>query len=152
MEINLFFQNAISLKERGKLKSFIIFLMKKEGYKPKDISIIFCSDEYLLDINKQHLNHNYFTDIITFDLTPKNEKDTTAELYISIDRVKHNAKDYNTTISNELHRVIFHGILHLCGYKDKSKNDIKIMREKEAHYLGLYFNASSPLNPPRGKF
>ena len=141
MEINLFFQNAISLKERGKLKSFIIFLMKKEGYKPKDISIIFCSDEYLLDINKQHLNHNYFTDIITFDLTPKGDKETTAELYISTDRVKHNAKDYNTTISNELHRVIFHGILHLCGYKDKSKNDIKIMREKEAHYLGLYFNA-----------
>lgn len=141
MEINLFFQNAISLKERGKLKSFIIFLMKKEGFKPKDISIIFCSDEYLLDINKQHLNHNYFTDIITFDLTPKGDKETTAELYISTDRVKHNAKDYNTTISNELHRVIFHGILHLCGYKDKSKNDIKIMREKEAHYLGLYFNA-----------
>jgi len=141
MEINLFFQKAISLKERGKLKSFIILLMKKEGYKPKDISIIFCTDEYLLDINKQNLNHNYFTDIITFDLTPKNEKETTAEMYISTERVKINAKDYNTTISNELHRVIFHGILHLCGYKDKSKIDIKIMREKEAHYLGLYFNA-----------
>jgi rRNA maturation RNase YbeY len=141
MEINLFFQNTISLKERGKLKLFITLLMKKEGHKPKDISIIFCSDEYLLDINKQHLNHNYFTDIITFDLTPKGDKETTAELYISTHRVKHNAKDYNTTISNELHRVIFHGILHLCGYKDKSKNDIKIMREKEAHYLGLYFNA-----------
>lgn len=141
MEINLFFQNAIALKERGKLKSFIIFLMKKEGYKPKDISIIFCSDEYLLDINKQHLNHNYFTDIITFDLTPNNEKETTAELYISTDRVKHNAKDYNTTIFNELHRVIFHGILHLCGYKDKSKKDIALMRAKEQEYLNLYFPA-----------
>ena len=140
MEINLFFQNAITLKERSKLKSFIISLMKKEGNKPKDISIIFCSDKYLLEINKQHLNHNYFTDIITFDLTTKNEKKTTAELYISTERVKFNAKDYNTTISNELHRVIFHGILHLCGYKDKSKNDIKIMCEKEAFYLGLYFN------------
>lgn len=153
MEINLFFQNTISLKERGKLKSFITLLMKKEGYKPKDISIIFCTDEYLLEINIQHLNHNYFTDIITFDLTPKNEKETTAELYISTDRVKHNAKDYNTTISNELHRVIFHGILHLCGYKDKSKNDIKIMREMEAYYLGLYFKASGrPPQSPRGKF
>jgi len=141
MEINLFFQNAITLKDRGKLKSFIISLMKKEVNKPKDISIIFCSDEYLLEINKQHLKHNYFTDIITFDLTPKNEKEITAELYISTDRVKFNAKDYNTTITNELHRVIFHGILHLCGYKDKSKNDIKIMREKETLYLGLYFNA-----------
>jgi len=141
MEINLFFQNAITLKDRGKLKSFIISLMKKEVNKPKDISIIFCSDEYLLEINKQHLKHNYLTDIITFDLTPKNEKEITAELYISTDRVKFNAKDYNTTITNELHRVIFHGILHLCGYKDKSKNDIKIMREKETLYLGLYFNA-----------
>ena len=141
MEINLFFQNAISLKERGKLKSFIIFLMKIEGYKPKDISIIFCSDEYLLEINKQHLNHNYFTDIITFDLTPKNENKITAELYISTDRVKFNAKDYNTTISNELHRVIFHGILHLCGYKDKSKKDIALMRTKELQYLNLYFQS-----------
>jgi rRNA maturation RNase YbeY len=139
MVINLFFQNAITLKERSKLKSFIISLMKKEGNKPKDISIIFCSDEYLLEINKQHLNHNYFTDIITFDLTPKNEKEITAELYISTDRVKFNAKDYNTTISNELHRVIFHGILHLCGYKDKSKKDIALMRAKELQYLNLYF-------------
>jgi len=139
MEINLFFQNAITLKERGRLKSFIISLMEKEGKKPKDISIIFCSDEYLLEINKAHLNHNYFTDIITFDLTPKHEKETTAELYISTDRVKFNAKDYNTTISNELHRVIFHGILHLCGYKDKSKKDIVLMREKEFQYLNLYF-------------
>jgi len=139
MEINLFFQNTISLKERGKLKSFIIFLMNKEGFKPKDISIIFCSDEYLLEINKQHLNHNYFTDIITFDLTPKNEKETIAELYISTDRVKFNAKDYNTTISNELHRVIFHGILHLCGYKDKSKKDIALMQAKELEYLNIYF-------------
>ena len=139
MKINLFFQNDITLKDRGRLKSFIISLMEKEGKKPKDISIIFCSDEYLLEINKQHLNHNYFTDIITFDLTTKNEKETTAELYISTDRVKFNAKDYNTTISNELHRVIFHGILHLCGYKDKSKKDIVLMREKEFQYLNLYF-------------
>ena len=115
--------------------------MKKEGYKPKEISIIFCSDEYLLEINKQHLNHNYFTDIITFDLTPKNEKEITSELYISTDRVKHNAKDYNTTISNELHRVIFHGILHLCGFKDKSKKDTVLMRAKEQEYLSLYFPA-----------
>ena len=141
MEIHLFFQNAITLKERGKLKSFIISLMKKEGFKPKDISIIFCSDKYLLEINKQHLNHNYFTDIITFDLTTKNEKETTAELYISTDRVKFNAKDYNTTLTNELHRVIFHGILHLCGYKDKSKKDIALMRSKELEYLNLYFPA-----------
>jgi rRNA maturation RNase YbeY len=140
MEINFFFQNTIGLKHRGKLKTFINFLLNEEGFQAKDISIIFCSDEYLLDLNKQHLNHDYFTDIITFDLTPKNNKETTGELYISIDRVKHNAKDYNTTVVNELHRVIFHGILHLCGYKDKSKNDIKLMREKEAHYLGLYFN------------
>jgi len=139
MEVSLFFQNNIALKQRGKLKTFIKFLMNEEGFQAKDISIIFCSDEFLLDLNKQHLNHDYFTDIITFDLTPKNEKATTGELYISTDRVKHNAKDYNTTVTNELHRVIFHGILHLCGYKDKSKKDIALMRAKELQYLNLYF-------------
>ena len=139
MEVSLFFQNNITLKQRGKLKTFIKFLMIEEGYQAKDISIIFCSDEFLLDLNKQHLNHDYFTDIITFDLTPKKEKEITGELYISTDRVKFNAKDYNTTVNNELHRVIFHGILHLCGYKDKSKKDIAIMRAKELQYLNLYF-------------
>ena len=141
MEINFFFQNTIGLKHRGKLKTFIKFLMNEEGYEAKDISIIFCSDEFLLDLNKQHLNHDYFTDIITFDLSPKNEKETSGELYISTDRVKFNAKDYNTTVNNELHRVIFHGILHLCGYKDKSKKDIGLMRAKELEYLNLYFPA-----------
>jgi rRNA maturation RNase YbeY len=141
MEINFFFQNTIALKHRGKLKTFINFLMNEEGYQVKDISIIFCSDEFLLDLNKQHLNHDYFTDIITFDLTPKKEKEITGELYISTDRVKFNAKDYNTTVVNELHRVIFHGILHLCGYKDKTKKDISLMRAKELQYLNLYFPA-----------
>ena len=141
MEVNLFFQNNITLKQRGKLKTFIKSLMIEEGYQAKDISIIFCSDEYLLDLNKQHLNHDYYTDIITFDLTPKKEKEITGELYISTDRVKFNAKDYNTTVTNELHRVIFHGILHLCGYKDKSKKDIALMRAKELQYLNLYFPA-----------
>jgi rRNA maturation RNase YbeY len=139
MEVSLFFQNNITLKQRGKLKTFIKFLMIAEGYQAKDISIIFCSDEFLLDLNKQHLNHDYYTDIITFDLTPKKEKEITGELYISTDRVKFNAKDYNTTVTNELHRVIFHGILHLCGYKDKSKKDIALMRAKELQYLNLYF-------------
>ena len=141
MEVSLFFQNNIALKQRGKLKTFIKFLMIEEGYQAKDISVIFCSDEFLLDLNKQHLNHDYYTDIITFDLTPKKEKEITGELYISTDRVKFNAKDYNTTVTNELHRVIFHGILHLCGYKDKSKKDIALMRAKELQYLNLYFPA-----------
>jgi len=141
MEINFFFQNPIGLKHRGKLKTFIKFLMNEEGYEAKDISIIFCSDEFLLDLNKQHLNHDYFTDIITFDLTPKHDKETTGELYISTDRVKFNAKDYNTSVTNELHRVIFHGILHLCGYKDKTKKEILLMRAKELQYLNLYFPA-----------
>jgi rRNA maturation RNase YbeY len=139
MEVSLFYQNNITLKQRGKLKTFIKFLMIEEGYQAKDISVIFCSDEFLLDLNKQHLNHDYYTDIITFDLTPKKEKEITGELYISTDRVKFNAKDYNTTVTNELHRVIFHGILHLCGYKDKSKKDIALMRAKELQYLNLYF-------------
>jgi len=139
MEVNFFFQNNIALNQRRKLKTFIKLLINEEGYQAKAISIIFCSDEFLLDLNKQHLNHDYYTDIITFDLTPKNEKETTGELYISTDRVKFNAKDYKTTVTNELHRVIFHGILHLCGYKDKSKKDIALMRAKELQYLNLYF-------------
>jgi rRNA maturation RNase YbeY len=141
MEINFFFQNNIGLKQRHKLKTFINFLMNEEGYQGKSISIIFCTDDFLLDLNNQHLKHNYYTDIITFDLTTKYEEEVSGELYISTDRVKFNAKDYNTTVENELHRVIFHGILHLCGYKDKTKKDISLMRAKELQYLNLYFPA-----------
>ena len=138
MNTNFFYQKATSLQNRTKLKLFIKLLTKKEKTLINNLNIIFCSDEYLLSINQQFLNHNYHTDIITFELS-NDTNGKTAEIYISVDSVVKNALDYQTTIKNELHRVIFHGVLHLCGYKDKKKNDITLMRLKEDEYLNLYF-------------
>jgi len=104
-------------------------------YKTGDISIIFCSDDYLLDINKKYLNHDYFTDIITFNY---NEKNTIiGDLFISIDRVRENAKELKVDFNNELFRVIIHGVLHLCGYNDKTQDQQKEIRAKEDEFLGL---------------
>jgi rRNA maturation RNase YbeY len=90
-----------------------------------------------LEINKTYLSHNYHTDIITFDLS-ENTQDIQAEIYISIDRVRDNAKTLKTTVKEELHRVIFHGVLHLCGYKDKTKSSQAEMRKAEDYYLQKY--------------
>ena len=98
------------------------------------MSIIFNSDESLLDINKQFLNHDYQTDIITFPIE-ETETELEAELYISIDRVKENAEDFGITFENELQRVIIHGTLHLCGFGDKSESEEKLMRQKEDEHL-----------------
>ena len=139
MNTRLFFQKKTSLQNRSILKSFLKNIAKKENTKIKDLNIIFCSDEYLLDINRQYLKHDYKTDIITFEIS--NDVDgKTAELYISVDSVFKNSIDYQSTKKNEIHRVIFHGVLHLCGYRDKSKLDIALMRSKEDEYLKQYFN------------
>ena len=131
----------VVLKQRRLLKKFIIQLFIKEKKSLQSIDIIFCSDEYLLEINKQHLQHDFYTDIITFDLSESPSNPIIGELYISIDRVKDNAALRDEKFSTELLRVIFHGLLHLCGFKDKTKSDIKTMREKEDEYLGLYNNS-----------
>lgn len=123
---------------RNSLKIFLYRLFKEEGKKVKAINYIFCTDEYLLQLNKTHLNHDTYTDIITFELSEK-EEPLTADIYISVERVKENARLYNTSFKRELHRIIFHGALHLSGYKDKSKHDAATMRTKEEHYLSLYF-------------
>ncbi|MBS1566218.1 MAG: rRNA maturation RNase YbeY [Bacteroidetes bacterium] len=138
-KINFHFPyGTVSLRERTRLKNFITSLFRREGTSFTTMDYIFCSDEYLLEINKGFLRHNYFTDIITFNLGA--QKDLVAgEVYISIDRIKVNAKDYNQPFQRELHRVIFHGALHLCGYKDKSPRDFKLMKQMEDKYLGLYF-------------
>lgn len=129
----------VTLKNKKPLKTFINKLFIREGKCLKSMNVIFCSDEYLLDINKQHLKHNFYTDIITFDISDPNSSSITAELYISIDRVRDNANTLKTDFSTELHRVIFHGALHLCGYKDKKTVDINIMRQKEDETLNQYF-------------
>lgn len=111
-------------------------LIRNEGKSIGDITVVFCSDEYLLQINREHLDHDYYTDIITFDYCFQNL--ISGDLFISLDRVEENAKYFNTTFSNELSRVIFHGVLHLCGYKDKSEEDEQLMRNKEQYYLDQY--------------
>jgi rRNA maturation RNase YbeY len=138
MAIHFFFQKPVaSLKQRQQLKQFLLTLFKKEKHLLSSLTYIFCSDDELLEINRQFLKHDYYTDIITFNLAPK-KAPIEGEVYISIDRVKENALQLGISIKEELHRVIFHGALHLCGYKDKSKNDILEMRRAEDKYIKLY--------------
>jgi len=139
MAIQFFFlQQNISLTKRTALKKFIKGLFIKEKGKVADLTYIFCSDEYLLQINNSHLKHDYYTDIITFDLS-NSPKKISGEIYISTDRVRDNAINFDVSIKEELHRVIFHGALHLCGYKDKTAKDAKQMREAEGRCLNAYF-------------
>jgi rRNA maturation RNase YbeY len=100
-----------------------------------DLTIIFCSDDYLLEINREHLDHDYYTDIITFDYS--DFPTVSGDLFISVDRVKENATDFNVSFEHELHRVIIHGFLHLCGYFDKTNEDELLMRSKENQALSL---------------
>lgn len=104
-----------------------------EGKSVGDISFIFCSDDYLLDVNKKYLQHDYFTDIITFDYVENSR--ISGDIFISVDRVKDNSVQFNTNFDDELHRILIHGVLHLLGYKDKKKEDKKLMTEKEDFYL-----------------
>jgi rRNA maturation RNase YbeY len=139
MTVQFFFlQHNISLNNRASLKEFIKGIFKKERQKLSGLTYIFCSDEYLLNINKTHLKHNYYTDIITFDLSEK-PGEIIGEVYISIDRIRDNAATLGVSIKEELHRVIFHGALHLCGYKDKTQETQKEMRAAEDKCLVAYF-------------
>jgi probable rRNA maturation factor len=140
MVINFFFlDKRITLKERTRLKEFLMKLFKKEKTRLASLNYIFCSDEFLLSINQQFLNHDFYTDIITFDLS-ETKNSVEGEIYISIDRIKENSGKEKTTFVNELHRVIFHGALHLSGYKDKTVKEIKKMRVAEDYYLKRYFS------------
>lgn len=120
--------------QKAVLKKFIAVQAMKEIDKKLHISYIFCSDEFLLKMNKQFLGHDFYTDIITFPLN-ETEKEIEAEIYISVDRVKDNAAKYKAEFQEELRRVIFHGALHLMGYKDKSHADKEMMRDKENEWL-----------------
>lgn len=137
-EVSFFYEAPVSLRDRNKLKLFVKAIFRKEKKKLSGLNYIFCSDKRLLEINRQFLQHDYYTDIITFELSPA-ETPVEGEIYISIDRVKDNAQQHDSTVTRELHRVIFHGVLHLCGYKDKTPAQEKLMREKEDYYLKRYF-------------
>lgn len=126
----------VSLVKRTELKKYIQFIFKNEGKKLESINYIFCTDKALLEINRQFLAHNFYTDIITFDLSESSK--VQGEIYISIERVNENALQLGLSFKSELYRVIFHGVLHLCGYKDKNKTEKEIMTEKENFYLKHY--------------
>ncbi len=128
------------IKGKRSIAAWLNNLIKLEGEEVGFISISFCSDDHLLKINKNALQHDYYTDIITFQLNGKNEA-IEGDLYISIDRVKDNAKILKISWEEELRRVIVHGVLHLCGYKDKTKKDTELMRKKENEYLSLLNNS-----------
>ena len=138
-KVSFFFETSTTLEERERLKRFIESIFRKEKKDLAGLNYIFCTDKRLLEINRRFLNHDYYTDIITFDLS-QDKKNIEAEIYISSERVRDNAKNHGQTQKKELHRVIFHGVLHLCGYRDKTKAEIEKMREKEEYYLSRYFS------------
>ncbi len=138
-KVCFFFETkGFSLENRTALKALIETIFKKEKKSLESLNYIFCTDKRLLEINRQYLQHDYYTDIITFDLSAG--PSTIGEIYISIDRVKDNARTLGTSIKSELHRVIFHGALHLCGFGDKKKEEVVLMRKREDYWLSRYFS------------
>jgi len=131
-----FFEEDISykLKNKAAVKKWITDTVRAEGFILKELSYIFCSDIYLLQVNRQFLNHNYFTDIITFD-NSAGDGLIVGDIFISIERVRENAAKFNMPLLDELHRVIIHGVLHLVGYNDKTPADKEKMTLKEDFYL-----------------
>jgi probable rRNA maturation factor len=136
-KVCFFFKTPVSLKNRAKLKKFIEAAFRKEKKKLKTLNYIFCGDEELLQINRQYLKHDYYTDIITFELSKKGEP-VEGEIYISIERVRDNAVEMAQPFYKELQRVLFHGVLHLCGYKDKSEQEKKRMRHMEDKLISKF--------------
>lgn len=126
------------LRDRTRLKQFIESIFKKEKKKLSSLNYIFCTDKQLLEINQQYLKHDFYTDIITFELSAP-QQPVEGEIYISVDRVRDNAVTMGEKLNKELHRVIFHGALHLCGHGDKGKKQALQMREMENKYLDKYF-------------
>jgi probable rRNA maturation factor len=120
-------------EHQEKLSQWVIKVIESEGKTPGAVSFIFCSDEYLLKMNIDHLNHDYYTDIITFDYCEGPV--ISGDLFISVDRVRENATDLKVTFEDELHRVMVHGVLHLLGYSDKTETNQLVMRKREDQYL-----------------
>ncbi len=134
----ILFHNADSnyqLRQKNLVRKWVVECICLEKKTLDSISYVFCTDDYLLEINQNHLNHDTYTDIITFDYS---EGDLiSSEIYISVDRVKENSKSFTHSFTDEMHRVIIHGVLHLIGYKDKTESEAQTMRGKEDYYLSL---------------
>ena len=134
--IEFFFEDCIEVDiPKSLVIKKIYYVSENEGFNTSFINIILCSDDFLLKMNKEHLDHDYFTDIITFNYN--SERALSGDLFISVDRIRENASIENTPFLMELERVILHGVLHLCGFNDKTPSEIKQMRYKEDFYLDL---------------
>ncbi|PWH83909.1 rRNA maturation RNase YbeY [Algibacter marinivivus] len=131
--INFNYETDFKLDSEEQISTWITDTVSSEAYKLEEINYVFCDDEYLHKLNVEFLNHDTLTDIISFDYSVG--KIIQGDIFISIERVGDNAKDFNVSFEEELKRVIIHGVLHYCGYKDKTDDDVKLMREKENHYL-----------------
>ena len=135
--VNFFFEDIDEFETKKlDVEKNIEKLVTNENRILGDVNYILCSDAYLLDINRQYLNHDYYTDVISFDYCEENV--ISGDIFISVDTVADNAKEYGTTFENELERVMIHGVLHFVGYNDKSDEESKTMRAKENQYLSLF--------------
>jgi len=134
--ISFNYEVEFELSNEEQFSKWISAVILSENKKEGDINYIFCDDDYILEINKQYLEHDYYTDIISFDYSVGNELH--GDIFVSIDRVRENASDFNASFDEELKRVIIHGILHYCGYKDKSEEDEQIMRHKEDEKIKMF--------------
>ena len=134
--INFFYESSFSLSDETQYKDWLFSLTKYYKYSIDELNYIFCDDAYLLDINLKYLNHNTYTDIITFDNTLG--KTLSADIYISIERVTENATEFNCSFESELQRVMSHGILHCIGFSDKSDTESEIIRQAEDHAISLF--------------
>ena len=130
-----FEQTKFVFRQKTLTSKWLRLVAESEIRRIGDISIIFCSDNYILDINRRYLGHDYLTDIITFDYCEGDR--LSGDLFISVDSVRENSVEYGTEFKDELNRVIVHGILHLIGYDDHTEEDVKVMRSKEDYYLSL---------------
>jgi len=138
MAINFFTENIkFDLPQKLKRKTWLKQIAQSENFKVGELNYIFCSDEYLYQINVDYLNHHTYTDIITFD-NSEEKKLIEGDIFISIDRVRENALKHNQEESSELSRVISHGLFHLMGYKDKTKADAEVMRSKESFAIEIF--------------
>ena len=133
--ISFNYETDFKLENETKISEWISKAINSENCNEGELNYIFCSDDYLHKINVDFLNHDTLTDIISFDYSVG--KELHGDVYISVDRVEDNAKDFDVSFEDELARVMIHGILHYCGYKDKSEEDAKLMRSKEDYYLGV---------------
>jgi len=137
--INFFTEDIFfNLKNKNAVRKWLNFVITNEQHSLLQLNYIFCSDTFLLDINTSYLNHNYFTDVITFDNASFSDT-IEGDIFISIDRINENFLSFNTSFDHELSRVIVHGLLHLLGYNDSTPEQISIIRQKENYYLSLFF-------------